>query len=418
MLTTSLFNLALRGLTLTSKFLLMIFLARYLQPEEMGIYGLMTTTVATALFFLGLDFYVYSTRELLASGVTNQARLLRDQAIFHALVYLLTLPLLLLVFTAGILPWKFLGWTYLLLIMEHISQEAYRLLTALSRPIEANVALFLRSGAWIFAICAFIFWAPSTRDLITVWSGWGVGVALSIVYSGYILRYLGWRDAFTLPIDWNWIRSGLVTSLPFFASTLALKAIEYSDRYFIEHFHGKSDVGIYTFFIGIAGSVQVFIYAGVLSILYPKLVHAAQNHQTEYYHIIFKQMTKATIIATLLVGFVAAIAIIPLLWLVNRPVFSENLPVYWILIAWASITSLGQIPHYGLYAQKKDRAIVVSTFIAVCFSLIGNALLIPKWGLMGAAISSTLAMGVLGITKAKALSTLTRNKQAQASLIV
>ena len=406
MLTTSLLNLALRGLTLTSKFLLMVFLARYLQPEEVGIYGLMTTTITTAIFLLGFDFHIFSTRELLAKGVTNQARLLRDQAVFHALVYGLALPFLLLVFTMGVLPWEFLGWTYLLLIMEHVSQEAYRLLTALSRPIEANLALFLRSGAWVFAVCALVFVAPTTRELTTVWAGWSVGVGLSIAYSGYILRGLGWREAWSLPIDWNWIRSGLSTALPFFVATLSLTTIEYSGRYFIEHFLGKADVGVYTFFIGIANSVQVFIYAGIFSILFPKLVQAFQHGQMDQYYALLRRMSKTTVIAVLTIGAVAAAAIIPLLAIVDRPVFSEQLPVYWMLLIWTSIASLGQIPHYGLYAQKQDRTIVTSTLIAVGLSLAGNALLIPKFGLMGAALSSTLAMSVLGLTKALSLNKL------------
>lgn len=416
MLTTSFFNLGLRGLTLASKFLLMLFLARYLQPEEMGIYGLMTATVASALFFLGLDFYVFSTRALLAEGVKNQARLIRDQAVFHGAIYVLALPLLLVVFSAGVLPWSYLGWMYLLLILEHVSQEAYRLLIALSLPVEANVTLFLRSGAWVYAVCAMVFWLPATRDLTTIWAGWGFGVALSLIYAGWALRGLGWRQALREPIDWPWLRAGLVTALPFFASTLALKTIEYSDRYFIEHFCGKADVGIYTFFIGIANSVQAFIFAGVLSILYPKLLQAAQHGEMDVYRAHFRKMTRMTVLGVLVVGLVAAAAIVPLLWVIDRPIFSEHLPIYWLLIVSAGVTSLGQIPHYGLYAQKQDRMLVVSTFIAVGFSLAGNAFLIPKWGLMGAAIASTTAMGVLGIIKAFALARLSRKQQAETAL--
>ena len=51
-----LFNMALRGLTLASKFLLIFFLARFLEPAELGLYGLVVATIGYALYLLGLDF--------------------------------------------------------------------------------------------------------------------------------------------------------------------------------------------------------------------------------------------------------------------------------------------------------------------------------------------------------------------------
>ncbi|HEY9857796.1 MAG TPA: oligosaccharide flippase family protein [Stenomitos sp.] len=403
MLKTSFFNLALRGLTLASKFLLMLFLARFLQPEEIGVYGLMTATVASALFFLGMDFYVFSTRELLAKDRPNQARLVLDQVAFHGVVYVIVLPLLLVVFLTGVLPWIYVGWMYLLLILEHTSQEAYRLLTTLSRPVAANVTLFLRSGAWAYAVVAAVVLLPATRDLRTVWFGWGIGVLLSLVYAGYVLRGLGWRAALKLPINWRWIRTGLLTALPFFASTLALKTIEYSDRYFIEHFCGKADVGIYTFYSSIANAVQAFVFAGVISVLYPKLVEAFQQGHMAEYRAHYRQMKLTTLGGVLISSSLAAVAILPLLALVKRPVFAEHLPVYWLLLVSASAVSLGYIPHYGLYAQKRDRAIVTITFISVAVSLLGNALLVPRWGMMGAATASTLAMSAMALMKTGAL---------------
>ncbi len=59
MFKTSLYSLALRVLLLASKFILMIGMARYLSPEDLGIYGLLSVSIALALYLLGMDFYVY-----------------------------------------------------------------------------------------------------------------------------------------------------------------------------------------------------------------------------------------------------------------------------------------------------------------------------------------------------------------------
>ena len=54
----------LRGLTLASRFLLSVLLARMLSPEEMGQYGLVTAVLAFALLALGLEFYSHMYREM------------------------------------------------------------------------------------------------------------------------------------------------------------------------------------------------------------------------------------------------------------------------------------------------------------------------------------------------------------------
>ena len=58
-------SIVLRGMTLGSKFLLIFILARFLTPAELGLYGLLAATIGYALHLLGLDFYTYTTRELL-----------------------------------------------------------------------------------------------------------------------------------------------------------------------------------------------------------------------------------------------------------------------------------------------------------------------------------------------------------------
>lgn len=75
-----LINIALRGMTLGSKFLLIFFLARFLEPAELGLYGLLVATIGYALYLLGLDFYTYSTREILKRERNEWGGLLKNQA--------------------------------------------------------------------------------------------------------------------------------------------------------------------------------------------------------------------------------------------------------------------------------------------------------------------------------------------------
>lgn len=110
-------NLGLRGSTLIAKFMLLFVLAYYLEPIDVALYGLISVTIFYGLYFLGFDFYTYSTREILGSSHQHWARLLRDQAVFFGLTYCIVLPFFLLLFLLDYClgPWRhgFLFWSYL-----------------------------------------------------------------------------------------------------------------------------------------------------------------------------------------------------------------------------------------------------------------------------------------------------------------
>ena len=399
MLKKGITNIALRGLTLASKFVLLLFIARYMTTEEMGIFGLMNVTIAIALFFLGLDFYVYNTREILAHEPSRQVAMIRDQLVFHGLIYLVILPLLLSVFFLKIISWQYVGWFYLLLVMEHLSQESYRLLTTFSRPFMANLVLFIRSGIWVYVIVAAGVLSKKIGGLTVIWGAWSVGVGLSLILAAYALRKLPWGELRHANVDWNWIRQGTKVALPFFVATLALMGVQYADRYYLEFFHGEKAVGIYTFFVSIANVVPIFIFSGSTMILYPAILSAFQRKEYRRYRHLMKKLTLAVTAGSALLSIIFAFAIYPILKLTDKDVYQDNLSIFWITLAGAVVFALSHIPHYALYARRMDRAIVRSTFIALIVSLAANTILVPRYGLRGAALATLSAMIALLLGK-------------------
>ena len=151
-------------------------LAKFLEPADVGLYGLLSATVSYVLMALGFDFYAYVTRELIAADHRQWASMLRDQTVFYGLTYSALLPLCLLLFWLGFLPWKLAVWFFPLLALEHVAQELNRLLVAISEPLWASIVLFVRSGAWA-VIAAFWMWLdPGQRTLEFVLGAWAVGV--------------------------------------------------------------------------------------------------------------------------------------------------------------------------------------------------------------------------------------------------
>jgi len=223
-----------------AKFLLIVYIGKYLTVELLGEYGLFVTTVTIAIFFLGMDFYTYNTRELIGQDKQIQLIFIRDQFIFHGLTYIVVLPLLFMVFLFDIISYQYIFLFYFVLILEHISQELYRLYTTLAKPIFANILLFLRIGIWVYVIILlWIYDVKDTKNLYIIYLSWIIGSSLSVILGfGYLFRIYKSNDFFK-KIDWKWIANGLKISIPFFIGTIAYKVIEFSDRYMIDIYMSK-----------------------------------------------------------------------------------------------------------------------------------------------------------------------------------
>lgn len=411
MLRTSINNLALRACAVASRFAVVMLIARYATPSDMGVYGLMAVTISISLYLLGMDFYVYNTRELLARSEKDRLPLVRDQFVFHMIGYSVVLPLLLIVFGTGILNWGVIAWFYLLLILEHLCLETNRLLIAFSRPVRANLALFVRAGTILLTIVGVALIENGTVPLEAIWLAWVGGLVAGLTTGLVSLRDFEWKRVLSVPMDWPWIRRGLRTALPFLGATVALLGVQYTDRYFLKQYHGESAVGVYTFFASLANVVQVFTYSGITMIMYPRVVAAYQSGALHEYRALMRKMAVRIATAVIVLAAIAAMLIRPALWLVGHEAYASNLSIFWIMLLSTSLFALADIAHYPLYVRGRDRALVLATLAAFLVGLTANVLLVPGYGLVGAATATCSAMGALLAGKSMLLGLYTRKER-------
>jgi len=383
-----------------AKFLLIIYIGKYLSIDELGEYGLFVITVTIAIYFLGLDFYTYNSREILAKEEKKRLALIRDQFIFHLLVYVVVLPLLLSVFLLGLIDIEYLLYFYLILVFEHLSQELYRLYTTLKKPIFANFLLFLRTGLWVYAI--LILWISEkkeTMNLETVWVGWLIGSLLSIMIGVVYLKKEYDRTILSKKIDWKWIKNGIKVSIPFFIGTLAYKVIEFSDRYMIDYYMTKADVGIYTFFSGIANTVNIIVFTLVIMVYYPLLVEQYQQKKNDLFEKTLKIFSQKTMLYSLascllifgLIGFV--------LDFMGKVEFHNHIDTLWVLVIANIILNISFVAHYILYAAQKDIVIRNATLVGAGVNILLNIILIPYYGIVGAALATLISYTVIFMIK-------------------
>ena len=124
-------NIGIHGANLGSRFLFIFFLAKFLDPAMVGYYGIFTATVGYCLYFVGLDFYTYVSREILKTNSAERGRLLKGQAALACALYVILLPVGILFLGRSGWPGHLVWWFFPILVLEHLNQELSRLLVGL-----------------------------------------------------------------------------------------------------------------------------------------------------------------------------------------------------------------------------------------------------------------------------------------------
>ncbi|WP_155989682.1 oligosaccharide flippase family protein [Thermithiobacillus tepidarius DSM 3134] len=401
---SNMLNVILRATTLASKFLLLVYLARVLPPEQLGVYGIFTATVSYALYLLGLDFYAYAQREMLDKPREAWGGVIRDQFIFYGLAYLGILPLLLLVvFASGSLPWSLLGWFFLILSLEHLSQELYRLLVITQKHALAGWVLFLRTGAWVYLSLALIWAVPDLQNLASVWMGWVFGAGASVAVALYGLREFRIGSQKEQPIHWAWMKKGVLVGMKFLLGTLALRGMFTFDRYILDWTWGKEQVGVYTFYMGIASAALSFIDAGIIMQVYPKIMHAIQSHDVQAYHKAMKELSLGMVLIGTAILIAVWLFIGPVINFVGHPAYQSSIGTLWALLAAILAYCFALIPHYPLYARRYDRVILGANLVGFLVFSLAAIWFVKAFSGFGVALAMFLGMVSIGVVKSAVL---------------
>ena len=198
-------------------------------------------------------------------------------------------------------------------------------------------------------------------------------------------------------IDWNWLRGGLVVARPFLITAISAVSLVVLDRFFIMSYHGMAAVGIYTFFAGITSGLHMLVNAGVSMIRLPRIVSAYKRGDTTAYRDEVLVLFKVTMVATLALGGIIAVAIFPVMYFVGQQVYWDGLPTFFILLVAAMVRCLADVPIYALYAKNCDMRIMIANVTAFAVFVLANVLLVPPLGVLGAALAAVAgAVWLLG----------------------
>jgi len=392
-------NLSIRGVTILAKFAFTFFLGKQYPSSFLGEYGIFSTTILLCYFILTLSFDSFALREIISKPHDSRLSYVRNLFVFYFITFLIFIPAVGVIFYLDIIKIEYLLFFVGLLFLETMAQTFFALYTILQKSIISNLILFFTQGAWIIFVFAAWFIDPSNiqgvEDILVIWM---FGSLVANLFAYYNLRRM-FRTGVDA-IDWKWIRSGISVSLLFFLATLSYKFIEFTDRYIIELKLGTAELGIYVFFSQIANLINTVINVVVILVLYPRLIENFMQGDINAFVTIKNKMYLRVVLIGVSIAVGEVVLIHYLLKLLGKEAFNVQVKTFYILLLANIVMNLSFIPHYCLYAFKKDVVLLATTISGAAVNLLLNILLIPLYGITGAAFAAFLSFGSVWLMKA------------------
>lgn len=387
----------LRGGGISGKFLLVFLLTKKISLEFQGAYTLLNTTVILLVFLLGLDFHSY-TNKIIVKHINKTAFIFKNSLVFYVSMYVFLIPVLYFILLNGMLQQKIVVIFFFLVITEHLSQELFRIYIAVENVLLANILFFLRTGAWSWPLISYLFFKNESNlvlyDILCVWLFFSL---FSTIFGIYYLPNI--KNFWSEKIDVNWIKKGLKVGLLLFVSSVFLKVIEYSDKYLIDYFLGKKQLGIYAFYYQFSNLISVIIFTLYISYAYPKILKSVYAKNLRSLKREKKQLFKSTSVIALLFVLFSLILLPIVLNYIGKSELTESTSVIYVLIFATFFFNLSISSHFILIVEEKETAIISVSLLACLINVVLNFALLPRIGIYGASISLLISNFVLFLGK-------------------
>jgi O-antigen/teichoic acid export membrane protein len=191
--------------------------------------------------------------------------------------------------------------------------------------------------------------------------------------------------------DFGILREVLHYSLPLMPAGLALWGLNFADRAQIQGLSTTAELGSYAVASKVALAVMVAV--GAFQTAWPPFAHSIRGEDTAKQT--FRQVF--TYWSVLMGWAVAALTLIsaPYIRLAFPGEVHNAIPVVPMLIAGSVLYGGFMIVNIGVTFSKKTRMTPVISAVAAAVNIGLNFLFIPKWGIVGAGVTTVIGYGVL-----------------------
>ncbi len=386
-------NLFSFGATLcrsSSRFLL-VFLASFLLSKyEFGIFTIFISIYFFSRLFsensLNLPFIKF------ASDGDNDPGLVNFQVIILKVVYVLLVSGVILAASGPIVQYTGLERQELLVLLPFmlLALTAYMFV---SQVLIAQVKMrhlfayeLLNSLVYVlFLVAAYFLWKEfSTEKLLVVFSA---AMGCSAVLGFFVFRrFIALSRQVNKELLLKIINYSKFTILSGISSLVILKA----DVLMLGFFRSPQEVAIYGMALFVNEAVQM-VFDSVLRICLPKASALSGEGADERIRHLFRQSVKNMYIGIIPIVVVIAALAPTVINLIYKGKYDDSIGLIYLFLASALVKPVGYVAGVILGATGNIKLDNRNCWISAVLNVLCNVILIPKFGVMGAAVASTLS---------------------------
>ncbi|MFA6979411.1 MAG: oligosaccharide flippase family protein [Ignavibacteriaceae bacterium] len=226
---------------------------------------------------------------------------------------------------------------------------------------------------------------------------WSIsGIILAQLLSGIILFFISLhviKGTYIFIVDKKILLTIVVFSLPLLAGSLFTALTNVADRFIINIFMSKDDVGIYSFVYRIALLMNVFVVSFAMAWNPHSVKQYFRNNYSESYGKTLSHFLAGGMLLFLFVSLFIKILFETKVFgtFILNPIYKPGLSAFPFIMAGYFFNGISTYYAVYPYVSNKTYQLLITDFIALSLNIGLNYLLIPKLGLMGAAISTAAA---------------------------
>lgn len=375
-------------------FILLPLYSNLISVEQFGIYSLMMSVYAISGVFYHFGMNASLTNFYLKEN-DESARKLIFSTIVNAIIILGLILTVIAFSVSSILTDQILGSSeystlvillFIIIFIETVSNYILQLFKTLE--LSKNVVLYLFAGAII-------------NLFLNIWFVYGLRMGIKgIIFAHLLTAIIVFilllplvKGTYTFSIDKKILTSAVIFSLPLFISGIFSSGMDVADRFILDHFFGKKEVGEYSFAYRLAMITNIFVISFRAAWMPYALNHYKDGNYRENFGKILIKVLAIGVLILLTVSFFADD-------LFDIKLFGKNLfnSIYKAGLIILPYVVIGYIfnslaSFYSLYpfTANKSYHFLISDGLGILSNLVLNFILIPIYGLLGAGIATCIS---------------------------
>jgi len=390
--------LSMTDIILRLKSLIFIpFLTKTFGSVDYGIWAQVAIIVAMAspIVVMGTDgammrFVPGKEREYSSKAISTEIFYLTNASLLFGVIFFFLSSYISKVFLGGIENSNFVklcGYVLLVTVLLTICKHWYRIQDKVKSYSAINLS---HSFLTLMALGCILFFKKGIYELVLFTT------TVELILLLILIIHISIKWGFVKP-DKSILIKFLRFGFPIFPTGYAMWILNASDRLFLGYYGTIGDIGVYSVVYSFGYTLINLLFNPIFLMYAPRVTELYSKNELKKISVLFNYSTKVAL--GLLIPSIVGITLLSklILTILTTSEFIRGAPLVPIITLSYLFLMMGSYFDVSLGLVYKQKWTTINLFLAAIINILLNFVLIPKFGIIGAAISTCISFGILMI---------------------